>query len=75
MHQINEPCKFHILYFKALFIILLPWWFGTRESSCQGRRRGFGPWVGKIPCRRKWQPTLVFLLEKSHGQRSLEYSP
>ena len=25
----------------------------------------------KIPRRRKWQPTLVFLLGKSHGQRSL----
>ena len=34
------------------------------------------PWVGKIPWRRKWQPTLVFLLGKSHGQRSLVgYSP
>ena len=28
-------------------------------------------WVGKIPWRRKWQPTLVFLPGKSHGQRSL----
>ena len=31
------------------------------------RRCGFDPWVGKIPWRRKWQPTPVFLLEKSHG--------
>ena len=29
------------------------------------------PWVGKIPWRRKWQPTPIFLLGKSHGQRSL----
>ena len=29
------------------------------------------PWVGKSPCRRKWQPTPVFLPGKSHGQRSL----
>ena len=37
---------------------------------------GFNPWVCKIPWRRKWQPTPVFLPEKSHGQRSLEgYSP
>ena len=36
----------------------------------------FGPWVGKIPWSRKWQPTPVFLSEKSHGQRSLAgYSP
>ena len=33
-------------------------------------------WVGKIPCRRKWQPTPVFLPGESHGQRSLVgYSP
>ena len=28
-------------------------------------------WAGKIPWRRKWQPTPVFLPRKSHGQRSL----
>ena len=28
-------------------------------------------WVGKIPWRGTWQPTPVFLREKSHGQRSL----
>ena len=33
-------------------------------------------WGRKIPWRRKWQPTPVFLPEKSHGQRSLAgYSP
>jgi len=37
---------------------------------------GFDPWVGKIPWRRKWQPTPVFLLGELHGQRSLAgYSP
>ena len=31
---------------------------------------------GKIPWRKKWQPTPVFLLGKSHGQRGLVgYSP
>ena len=36
----------------------------------------FYPWVGKIPWRRAWQPTPVFLFGESHGQRSLEvYSP
>ena len=40
------------------------------------KRRGFDPWVGKIPWRRKWQPTLVFFPGESHGQRSLVgYSP
>ena len=37
---------------------------------------GFDPWVGKIPWRRAWQPTPVFLPRKSYGQRSLVgYSP
>ena len=37
---------------------------------------GFDPWVGKIPWRRKWQPTPVLLSEKFHGLRSLVgYSP
>ena len=31
----------------------------------------FDPWVGKIPGRRKQQPTPVSLPGKSHGQRSL----
>ena len=36
----------------------------------------FDPWIGKIPWRRKWQPTPVFLPGTSHGQRSLVgYSP
>ena len=37
----------------------------------QYRRPRFDPWVGKIPRRKKWQPTLLFLPGKSYGQRSL----
>ena len=29
-------------------------------------------WMEKIPWRRKWQPTLLFSLGKSHRQKSLE---
>ena len=32
---------------------------------------GFEPWVGKIPWRRAWQLTPVFLPGEYHGQRSL----
>ena len=36
----------------------------------------FKVWLQLLGWRRKWQPTLVFLLGESHGQRSLEgYSP
>ena len=35
------------------------------------RRHRFDPWVRKIPWRREWIPTPVFLPGESHGQRSL----
>ena len=50
-----------------------------KEPSCQCRRHKrlrFDPWVGKIPWRRVWKPTPIFLPGESHGQRSLAgYSP
>ena len=50
-----------------------------KEPTCKcGRlkRPGFDPWVRKIPQKRTWQPTPVFLPGESHGQRSLVgYSP
>ena len=65
----------------TLFIVYMgfPGGASCKEPACQCRRhqrRGFNPWAGKIPWRRKWQPTLVSLPGKSHGQRSLAgYSP
>ena len=42
--------------------------------AMQGTR--FDLWVGKIPWRKKWQPTPVLLPWKFHAQRSLVgYSP
>ena len=38
-----------------------------KESACNARDPGFDPWVGKIPWRREWQPTSVFLPGKSYG--------
>ena len=45
-----------------------------KEPTCQCRRlqrHGFDPWVRKVPWRRKWQPTPVYLPGKSQGQRAL----
>ena len=42
----------------------LPRWLSGKESTCQWRRcrrHRFNIWVRKIPWRRKWQPTPVFL--------------
>ena len=44
--------------------------------SLNARRPGFSPWVRKIPWRREWQPTPVFLPGEFHGQGSLaDYNP
>ena len=59
-----------------LYYIHLLWW-PRRWSVClQCGRPGFNPQAGKIPWRRKWQRTPVFLPGKLHGRRSLVgYSP
>ena len=64
------------IFGSSLWYLALPWWL-RRSSICpQGRRPGFHPWVRKIPWRREWQPTPVFLPGESHVQRSLAgYSP
>ena len=59
-----------------------PWWGGNRlfgaslvaqmvKSHVQCRRPDFDTWIGKIPWRRAWHPTPVFLPREFHGQRSL----
>ena len=60
-----------------------PWVFPDgsvgKELSCNVRDTGDAGsthGLGIPPWRRKWQPTPVFLPEKSHGQSRLEgYSP
>ena len=42
-----------------------------KEPAHQCKRHRFDPLVGKIPRRRAWQPTPVFLPGEFHGQRSL----
>jgi len=44
-----------------------------KEPSCQSRRCKrcrLNPWIWKIPWRRAWQPTPVFLPGESQGHRS-----
>ena len=43
----------------------------VRRVCLQCRRPGFNPWIGKIPWRRKWLSSPVFLPGEFHGQRSL----
>ena len=46
------------------------------QTACNTRGCVFDPWDRKIPWRREWQPTPVFLPGESHGQRNLtSFSP
>ena len=60
------------------FEIYFPGGASGKVPACQCRRQSLGwlgcrfdPCFGKIPWRRAWQPTPVFLPGESHGQRSL----
>ena len=64
-------CQFHSPQRKRLVFSMVFCSSVGRRICMQCRRPGFDPWVGKIPWRRKWQPTPVSLPGKSHGQRSL----
>ena len=57
---------FNIYAFPGGASVKEPTWLCRRP-----KRPGFDPWVRKIPWRRTWQPTPVFLPEESHAQSSL----
>ena len=66
-------------FFVAIYLVFTPTYSqvnfpggsDNKVSVYKCGRPGFNPWVGKIPWRRKWQPTPVLLPRKSHGRRSL----
>ena len=75
-------CKLLLVFGLDFFFLIrchdlgLSWRLSRWRNHLQCRRRGFDPWVGKIPWRRKWELSPVFLPEKSCGQKSLVgYSP
>ena len=57
--------------FTLPFLLGLPRCLSGKESSCQGKRYGFGPSSGKIPWSTTWQLTPVVLPGNFHGQSSL----
>ena len=75
VHSVTKS-QFILLNFPGGSVIRICLQCGRLRRRRRCKRQGFHPWVGKISWRRKWQPSLVFLLGKLHGQRSLEgYSP
>ena len=72
--RIQVLCWVIYFYFFLMEVNNLPGVASSKESTRQCsrcKRRGFDPWVRKIPCSGAWQPTPVFLPAESHGQRSL----
>ena len=70
-----EDCHYTVLWF-TMWCTQGSWWLRWWRVHLQCRRPGFNVWIGKITCRKEWQPTPVFLPREFHGQRSLAgYSP
>ena len=60
----------------ARFLPPIPWWLRGYRICLQCRRLGSDPWWGKIPWRKEWLPTRIFLPKKFYEQRILvSYSP
>ena len=54
----------------------LPLWIKWKRACLQWRRPRFDPWIRKVPWRKEWTLTPVFLPGEFHGHRSLVgYSP
>ena len=81
----QRTCRYYVLLLRLLTPTTtphphpklgLPWWLRGERNCLQCWRPGFSPWVRKIPWRRIWQTTQVFLPRDSHGQRiPVGYSP
>ena len=73
LEGIMPPFSLEFLFPRPLLCLWALLETPKKESLCP---HILSPWIRKIPWGRKWQPTPVFLLGKSHEQRSLVgYSP
>ena len=63
-----KATKIRLIYtWVYIFFNGLPQWLSSKESTCKAGD-ALDPWVGKIPWRRAWQPTPVFLARKMGGR-------
>ena len=69
--QVVFICRQHASLYRQVLVAQM-----VKNLPANARKPGFNPWVGKIPWRRDWQPTPVFLPGEFHGQGSLAgYKP
>ena len=59
----SQETNWGLLHCRWILYQLRYWGSLSCIYSC--RRQGFSPWLGKIPWRRVWQPTPVFLSGQS----------
>ena len=64
----NDDKGFRILYILSWASLVVQ---SVKNLPALQEAPRFGSWIGKIPWRRKWQPTPGFLPGESHGERSL----
>ena len=85
-NQIWYETKTQMHHISMGFILGMQCWYRASQEVVMvksllvnvgyAERPAYNPWVRKIPWRRKWQTTLIFLPGESHEQRSLVgYSP
>ena len=81
-NKLHVPVQHQWIEYPIMQVTFLPRWGELEIGNCRHEnnhikfylgawRPGFDPGVGKIPWRREWQPTPVFLPRESHGKRSL----
>ena len=82
-HSRLQELSLHLVVLKSDVLIFTPGGFPDgsdgkkKKKKClHCRRLQFNPWVKKIPWRREWKPTPVFLTGEFHGQKRLDgYNP
>ena len=69
------PDSHHLRELDLYYVLMVALMVKNLPAMQEAQVRSLG-WIRKIPWRKEWQPTPVFLSGEFHGQRSLVgYSP
>ena len=68
--MLGESLQRNFLNYYSIIILGFPGGSDGKETACNQETQ-VHLWVGKIPWRRQWLPTPVFLPGEFYGQKSL----
>ena len=72
LHEVAKVSEFQLYHLSLLGVSQVVLVVKNPPANAGNTRDcGFNPWIRKIPWRRAWQSTQVFLPGESHGLRSL----